>query len=86
MEGGIYTRQRCPLCSTVLNHRLQDGIACQCHPEIRASRFIVKFKKTYLNFREFKEAERYILEADEGSYDPRDYRRDNPLGFSELMQ
>lgn len=89
MEGGIYTRQHCPLCGAVLNHRIQDGIVCQRHPEIRASRFIVKFKKTYLNFREFKEAERYItglrFKADEGSYDPRDYQKDNPLGFSTLM-
>lgn len=89
MVGGIYTRQKCPMCSKVLNKRIRDGIICQLHPEIRASRFIVKFKKTFLNFTEFSKAEKYLtglrFTVDRGSYDERDYSRGNQLGFSNLM-
>lgn len=90
MKGGIYTRQRCPICKSLLNQVIKDGIVCPNHPEIRASRFIVKFKETFLNFKNFSDADRYLtglrFKSDEGSYDPRDYKKDNPLGFSNLME
>ena len=90
MKGGIYSRQKCPLCGCVLNKRVRDGIVCPNHSEIRASRFFVKFKKTFLNFKEFSKAERYLtglqFAVDRGSYDERDYKRDNPLGFSNLIE
>ncbi|MGD0169953.1 MAG: site-specific integrase [Smithella sp.] len=90
MKGGIYTRQRCPICKSLLNHAIKDSLVCPYHPEIKASRFIVKFKKTFLNFKSYREAERYItglrFKTDEGSYDPRDYQKNNPLGFSNLIE
>lgn len=88
MVGGIYSRQRCPICGHLLNHKIKDGLVCPNHQHIRATRFFIKFKKTYKNFKHFNEAERYLtglqFKTDEGTYDPRDYRRDNPLGFTNM--
>ena len=88
MQGGIYTRQKCAICGGVLNKKIKDGIVCPNHPEVRASRFIVKFKKTFLNFKTFHMADKYLtglrFKTDEGSYDERDYKRDNPLGFTNM--
>ncbi len=90
MTGGIYTRQRCPVCGNVFNLNFKDGLVCAQHPKLRATRFIVKFKKTYLNFKEYGEAERYLTglrwASDQKVYDQRDYQKSNPLGFSNLYK
>ncbi len=88
MQGGIYTREKCPICGALLNNSVRDGINCKQHPEIRASKFFVKFKKTFRNFKNFHLADKFLtglrFKTDEGSYDARDYRRDNPLGFTNM--
>ena len=88
MQGGIYTREKCPICGGKINKRVRDGIVCPNHPEIRASKFITKFKKTFINFKSFDKAERFLtfLQVGVSSYDPRDYQKDIPLGFSNLME
>ena len=90
MTGGIYSRQRCPVCNNVFNYKVKDGIACQDHPDQRATRFIIKFKKTFLNFKEYAEAERFLTglrwAADQKVYDRRDYQKSNPLGFTNLYE
>ncbi|HDS05781.1 MAG TPA: hypothetical protein ENN95_01945 [Deltaproteobacteria bacterium] len=88
MTGGIYSRQRCPVCGNVFNHKVKDGLVCAQHPTARATRFIVKFKKTFLNFKEYSEAERFLTglrwSSDQKVYDRRDYQKSNPLGFTNL--
>jgi hypothetical protein len=88
MQGGIYTKQKCPVCGCNINKRLRDGLVCPNHPEIRASRFFVKFKKTFKNFKSFDRAERFLtfLQVGVKSYDPRDYQKNVPLGFSNLIE
>jgi integrase len=88
MKGGIYSRERCPLCGGKLHDNLKDAVCCQVHPEQRASRFEVRFKAVSGRFRSYEAAIRFLtglrFKHDEGSFDPREYRKDNPLGFENL--
>ena len=86
MKGGIYTSQRCPLCGGALIHdERRSGLFCEKHPEQRASSFRVKFGKVFKRFKDYESARRFLTglryETDKGTFDARDYKRDNPLGF-----
>jgi len=89
MKGGIYTSQRCSVCGgrMVDNKR---AVACPDHPEQRASRLYVRFGDVFKRFRSYEAAERFWtgvrFKVDEGTFDARDYRRDNPLALETLMQ
>lgn len=44
MLGGIYTDQRCVVCNAILKDTGRD-VSCPMHPQVKASRFRVKFGK-----------------------------------------
>ena len=54
----------------------------------KGSPYIVRFGKVFKRFRTLETAEWFLtglrFKEDEGIFDPRDYRRDNPLGFGNL--
>lgn len=87
MIGGIYSGQKCPICQG----KFMDtgkALACPDHPQCRATRFYVKFRGVFKRFKEYEKASRFLIglryKNDEGSFDQRDYQKDQPLGFSNL--
>lgn len=88
MIGGIYSSQRCPVCGG----RLVDtrrGLACPDHPGERATQFIVRFKEVLRRFGDYDAADQFLSglrhQVTSGTYDPRDWQKDQPLGFSNLV-
>ncbi|MEJ2285986.1 MAG: phage integrase N-terminal SAM-like domain-containing protein [Desulfobacterales bacterium] len=91
MKGRIYSEEKCPLCGGVFFHdEKRGGLFCKQHPQIAANRqFIVRFGRSITKrFVDYLEAERFLnglrYENDKGTFDIRDYRKDNPLGFENL--
>lgn len=89
MLGGVYTNQKCPGCGKVFEDEGKRGLFCPDHPECQATRFFVRFKNgIFKRFRDYESAQRFLTglryKQDEGTFDPRDYRKDNPLGFENL--
>jgi len=84
MKGGIYTDQRCIVCSAILRDTGRD-VSCSLHPQVKASRFKVKFGEITKRFSDYGSAYRFLTgvryETDRKVFDARDYRRDNPLAF-----
>jgi hypothetical protein len=54
----------------------------------KGSPYIARFKSVWRRFNDKKAAERFLTglryKFDEGSFDPRDYQKDQPLGFTNL--
>ena len=88
MLGGIYSDQRCPICGGSLKDDGRKGLFCVKHPEYSAARFKVLFKGLCKRFSDYQSAQRLLTglryKIDEGSFDVRDYRQENPLGFETL--
>ncbi|MDL1987999.1 MAG: hypothetical protein LWX08_10165 [Deltaproteobacteria bacterium] len=91
MRGRIYSDQTCSICGgKFVYDDLRRGLFCKNHPHQKATgRFRIQFgRKTRKRFSTFLEAERFLdglrWEVDQGTYDPKDYRSDNPLGFETL--
>jgi len=88
MLGGIYTRQRCPLCGKKMVDNRVNACACPDHPDQKATRFEVIFRGIGRRFSDYRAAFQFLTglrhEVTQGKFDPRDYRKDNPLGFSTL--
>ncbi len=88
MRGRIYSDQRCQICGGNFVHDdRRRGLFCPDHPDQQATgRFRVHFGRgTKKRFAIYREAERFLdglrWEVDQGTYDPRDYRVNHPLGF-----
>ena len=93
MKGRIYSEEKCPMCNGIFYHdEKRGGLFCKQHPQIPASsKFIVRFGRAITKrFTNFHEAERFLIglryENDKGTFDIRDYRKDNPLGFENLAK
>lgn len=93
MKGRIYSEDKCPLCGGIFYHdEKRGGLFCRRHPEIAAAnKFIVRFGRSITKrFIHYHDAERFLtglrFENDKGTFDIRDYRKDNPLGFENLAQ
>jgi len=91
MKGNIYTREKCFVCGSNMPHDdRRRGCYCPNHPQASsAGKFFVKFgRDIFKNFKHYIDAERFLTglryETDKGSFDIRDYRADNPLGFEHL--
>jgi integrase len=89
MIGGIYTNQCCPICGCKFKDDGKKGLICSDHPEYGANKFFVRFKGgIFKRFNDYESAQRFLTglryKYDEGSFDIRDYRKDNPLGFENL--
>ncbi len=99
MAGGIYTEERCPFClaegkegKMVDNKQAPErggAVWCLDHPEVRAQKIIIRFgRRIFMRFQSYKEAYHTLnglrFKVTEGSYDERDYKKANPLGFANL--
>ena len=91
MKGRIYSEEKCPVCRGIFYHdEKRGGLFCKQHPQIAANRkFLVRFGRSITKrFTNYHEAERFLVglryENDKGTFDIRDYRKDNPLGFENL--
>lgn len=88
MKGGIYSNETCPVCGGQYKHFEPMGLWCPKHPECKPSTFVVRFGNLTRNRHDYEKARRlltgYRFKTDEGSFDVRDYRHDQPLGFASL--
>lgn len=87
MKGGIFSDERCLICGGKFKNN-GSALSCVKHPKSKASRFVVRFGKITKRFRSYDEADRFLtgvrFKTDEETFDERDYRKDNPLGFTNL--
>jgi hypothetical protein len=92
MKGYIGSREKCIVCGGRLVHdERRKGCFCLEHPQCRATSFYVKFgRDIYRRFQSYEAAARFLngirFKTDEGTFDIRDYKKDNPLGFENLSQ
>jgi hypothetical protein len=92
MKGYIGTREKCIICGSRLVHdERRKGCYCQKHTQCGATSFYVKFgRDIYRRFQSYEAAARFLngirFKTDEGTFDIRDYKKDNPLGFENLSQ
>jgi integrase len=88
MLGGIYTDQRCKVCGCSLKDDGKRALSCENHHGEVATRFKVIFKGVTKRFKNYESAQRFLTglryKSDEGTYDERDYKKENPLGFENL--
>lgn len=87
MKGGIYSAEKCPVCGGALRD-MGNSLACQNHKSVRATRLYVKFGTILKRFRSYESAVRFLtglrFKTDERTLDERDYKRSNPLGFTNM--
>jgi len=88
MIGSIQSEERCRLCGSKFKDNGR-ALICPNHPKETAHRhFKINFKTVWKRARTYDEAARILnglrYKFDEGSFDARDYRRDEPLGFENL--
>lgn len=90
MIGGIYSDQRCPVCSSTFKDDGKKSLKCPNHNKIVATRFSARFKSVHQRFNNYDNAKRFLeglrFKYDEGNFDDRDYRKNKPLGFSTLIE
>ena len=93
MRGRIYSEEKCPICAgKFIYDERRRGLFCADHPNQSAtSKFIVRFGRDITKrTRTYLEAERLLdglrWEVDKGTFDKRDYKKDNPLGFMNLAE
>jgi hypothetical protein len=88
MKGGIYSDEHCLVCGGRLSDNHLTALACPKHPKSKATSHVVRFGDITKRFKSYKEASRFLtglrFKIDENTFDERDYRRDNPLGFMNL--
>jgi integrase len=89
MKGGIYSDERCPICGNVLKDN-GNALVCPDHPKCKANSFKIIFGSITRRFKSYQEAFRFLtglrFKTDENTFDERDYRRDNPLGFTNISR
>lgn len=94
MIGGIYSEEDCPLCGQRMKDNGKTAVCCPVHKQQRANRLRVVIKKdgkwVKKRFSAYDKAYRFLtglrFKIDEGSFDHRDYQRENPLGFANLAE
>ena len=88
MKGGIYSDEKCPVCGGRLSDNHLNALSCPQHPQCRATSHVIRFGTITKRFKSYQEAFRFLtglrFKTDENTFDERDYRRDNPLGFMNL--
>jgi integrase len=90
MRGGIYSDERCPLCKGRFKDDGRRGLFCPRHPEQQTTKFRVYFKGVTRRFASYEEAQRFLtgvrFKTDEGRFDGREYKKANPIGFTNLAE
>lgn len=88
MIGTIHTDQKCSLCNSKFRDNKKNALVCSKHPEQTANKFRVYFRGVSKRFKSYNEASRFLtgirFKTDENTFDARDYRENNPLGFKNL--
>lgn len=88
MLGGIHSDQRCKVCGSRFKDNRKNELLCPKHPDQQATRSRVYFKGVTKRFPSYAEASRFLtglrFKEDEGSFDAREYKKGNPLGFETL--
>jgi len=88
--GGIYSEQKCPVCGEILRDNKKNAVDCRKHPQCRATDFDVRIRGIHITCHSYQQASDVLtglrFKAKERSLDERDYKRDAPLGFSNLSQ
>ncbi len=88
MKGGIYSDDKCPVCGGMYVDNHLTALVCSKHPKCRAASFRVKFGDVKKRFRAYDDASRFLngvrFKTDELTFDPRDYKRNNPLSLLNL--
>jgi integrase len=88
MKGGIYSDEKCLVCGGRLSDNHLNALACPTHSKCKARSHVVRFGNITKRFKSYQEASRFLtglrFKIDENTFDERDYRRDNPLGFMNL--
>lgn len=85
MKGRISSTEKCTICG----HCFEDNgrsLACPHHENIEATKLYVKFGTISKRFNSYERAYRFLtvlrFKADENTLDERDYKKNNPLGFT----
>ncbi|HOD34416.1 MAG TPA: site-specific integrase [Syntrophales bacterium] len=90
MAGGLYSSQRCGVCGGLLKNNNKNALSCLVHPDQKATSIRVKFQGVHRRFRSYSEAERFLVglryKSDEGTFDAKDYKKENPMGFGTLVR
>ncbi len=90
MLGGIYTNEKCVICGRKMKDNLRGAVCCEIHPEQQSTRLRVYFKGITRRFSSYTDASRFLtglrFKTDEGSFDRREYLKDNPVGFENLAR
>jgi integrase len=86
MIGGIYTEDKCSICGAAMRDNHRDAVSCPRHLKEKAHNLIVRFgRRFYKRTTDYDFACRILtgirFKFDEGTYDPRDYQKVNPLGI-----
>jgi integrase len=91
MKGNIYSDERCRKCRGKFRYDdKKRGLFCEEHPKERATTFRVSFGREICRRfnNDFRAAERFLTllrgKTEEGTFDAKDYRKDNPHGFQNL--
>jgi integrase len=90
MIGDIYTRELCPICGGKYSKDDKKGFYCPVHPEQRPRTMFLRFKDIFKNYNNYDKARKKLIslqvKVEDGEFDPRDYKKDNPLGFDTLAE
>jgi len=95
VKGGVYSNEKCPICGEAMKDNGRDGVICQSpeHPKkiLKATTFFVKFPPSvFRRFSSYEEAAYFLaglrFEFSKGTYDERDWKKANPLGFANLTE
>ncbi len=92
MTGGIYAEEKCSLCGSPMRDNGR-AVCCPVHKNQISKRLRVRIRHngilTQRKFTSYEQASRFLngirFKIDEGTFDHRDYKADNPLGFSNLI-
>ncbi|SPF38536.1 conserved hypothetical protein [Syntrophobacter sp. SbD1] len=92
MLGGIYSSERCELCGVRMEDNGKDAVCCPNpkHKKQRATNVFVKFPGVFKRFKDYEKAFQFLhgvrFKTTEGTFDERDYKKSNPLGFDNLAE
>lgn len=87
--GGIYSAEKCAVCGGRMVDDGKSGVRCPVHPQCKSSKIYVKFRTVLRRFGDKYDLAAQFLaglrfKVSEGTFDDRDYRKDQPLGFENL--
>lgn len=89
MKGGIYSDEKCPVCGSRFKD-VGNSLSCPIHKDIKTTKLKMKFGGITKRYNSYSKAFRTLtglrFKSDEKTFDERDYKRDNPLGFSNVSE